>query len=74
MPVFKRAHILTVTIPFLLGLTGLLFFVFEDVNEGTFKDETDFIDYLWISSVASLIGWIFTIFIDFVAYKCWNDD
>ena len=38
MPFYKRSFLLSATIPFLLGLNGVLFLAFEDVDEGTSKD------------------------------------
>ena len=74
MPFYKRSLLLSATIFLLLGLNGLVFSVFEDVDEGTSKEEFDFLEYLWISITSSSIAWIFTMLIDFVIYKCENND
>ena len=74
MPLYKRSLLLSATLPLLLGLNGVIFLEFEDIDEGEYKDESDFFEYCYISSISSLIGWIFTVLIDFVTYKCENDD
>ena len=74
MPLYKRSLLLTAAIPFLLGLNGLVFLGYEDIDEATSNDETDFLEYLWISFITSLIAWVFIIIIDFVTYKCENDN
>ena len=73
MPFYKRSLLLSATIPLLLGLNGLVFFLaFENVDEDESKDEFDFLELLRISIISSSIVWIFTILIDFVTYKYEN--
>ena len=69
IPIYKRTLLLTANIPFLLVLNGLIFMAFEDIDEATSNDESDFLEYLWISVVSSLIARFFTFIVDYVEYK-----
>ena len=45
----------------------------EDIDEATSDDESDFLEYLWISAASSLIAWIFTLIVDILEYKFGNN-
>ena len=67
MSLYKRSLLLTAVIPLLLGLNGFVFLAFEEVDEGTSEDEADFLEYMDFPN--NEFYWI-----DFVTYKCENND